>query len=624
LTDASGRFELAAAPGRVLVRADCEGRYQPFFPYEAGEIDIWRHGAQCFERNAVDIPAEGVATIDLLLARTGGVEGQVRLVDGTPVPDAGLVVRTQTEGARRTQGSAGADGNFLILGVPQGPKSWIEASKPGLVTIAPAEAAVDAGRVTPGVVVRMRKPPVVTGQLVSAAGRSLAGACVQVVVVTDNRAMQWGPNGEWLAWESAPRVPARPDGTYEVPVWPVHGEFVVRAVCPGHQPVRSGAVTYSDDREVYRVDLTLLEGAAFGGRVTAKDTGAGIAGAIVLAGPVTNPIAKVAAPLRAVCDADGRFEFDALPRDTYAVSASADGYVEGRIAAVTTPAQDVRIALAPAMSIAGTVRLGGRPLAGALVGVQPQEDDALELFDYYTKPFADSPATAEDGSFRVRGLAAGMYRLHVRPSGETASFRAAFTVPVAAGSDGVVVDVERLSSGEAADAHAWMSNHDLGCSASGRNLAKDPGDAIALWKELLARPLTRNERAAALIEYANALGNAGRREDQDSALREAIDLAGASSPRGLTALSRLAWSRYWAGDANAALDLIRPVTVGADAVQAAGARWSAAKFAAKTGDVAAARATLTALRAELADAADSRLRQLIPQVERSLADLAGR
>lgn len=623
MTDASGRFDLDVPLGRVLVRAQAEGWYQPFFPYEAGEIDLWRHGVRSFDRNTVVVTADNAPTIDILLARTGGVEGQVLFVDGTPVPEAALIVRTATPGARSTPGGAGADGRFRILGVPPGPKLWIEASKPGLVTAIPAETAVGVARVTSGVVVRMRRPPVVTGRLTSAGGKPLAGASVQVMVVTDNRAVQWGPNGEWLAWSDAPHSPAGADGTYEVPVWPVHGEFVVRATCPGHQPARSATVRYSDDRDVYRVDLTLSDGAALGGRVTAEDTGAGIAGALVFAGPATNPLAKVAAPLRAVCDADGRFAFDSPPPDTYLVSASAPGYVDGRIPPVTTPCENVLLALAPAMSISGAVRLGGRALAGALVGVQPQDDGALELFDYYVNPFAGTATTAEDGSFRVLGLAAGMYRLHVRPSAG-AIFRAAFSASVAAGSDGVVVDVEPLAAGETIDPYASMSDHDLGCSAAGLNLQREYDAALEKWKSLLARPLTRNERATALTEYANTLGNLGRRDEQDAALREAIDLAGPGTTRGLTALSRLAWSRYWAGDARAALDLIGPVTVCDDVVQAAGARWSSAKFAAKLGDVTAARATLTTLRAEVAGSKDSRVRRLLPQIDKSLAEMPER
>jgi RNA polymerase sigma-70 factor (ECF subfamily) len=623
ITDASGRFALDVPPGRLLVRAECGGRYQPYFPCDESQFEIWRRGAQCFDRNTVVVAAGGAPTIDVLLARTGGVEGQVLLADGSPVSDAAIVVRTVTEGARPTEGRADVDGRYRILGVPAGAKLWVEASKTGLVTAAPAAAAVVAGTVTTGVVVRMRKPPVVTGRLTSACGKSLTDACVQVVVVPDDRAMQWGPNGEWLAWNAAARTPVRVGGAYEVPVWPVRGEFLVRATCPGHQPARSAPVRYSEGQDVYCVDLTLAEGAPLAGRVTSKDTGAGIAGAVVRAGPATNPIAVVAAPLRAVCDADGRFTFESVPQDTYLVSASADGHVDGRMAPVTTPAESLVVALAPALAIRGTVRLGGRPLADALVGVQPQEDDALELFDFYVKPFSDTPGTDADGSFTVRGLAAGTYRLHVRPSGG-AVFRAKFSAPVAAGSDGVVVEVEPLAPGEAAEPYAWMSNHDLGCSAAGRNLQKDYDGALAMWKSLLARPLTRNERAAASIEYANTLGNLGRRDEQDAALREAIDLAGSGTARGLLALSRLAWSKYWAGDARAALELIGPVTSSADVVQAAGARWSSARFAAKDGDVAAARATLTTLRAEVSASKDARLRRLLPQIDKSLAELPPR
>lgn len=85
----------------------------------------------------------------MFLAHTGGVEGQVLFVDGTPVPDAGVVVRNMAAGARSTQGVADADGRFRIAGVPPGAKLWFEASKPGLVTSTPpVVAAVEprAGR----------------------------------------------------------------------------------------------------------------------------------------------------------------------------------------------------------------------------------------------------------------------------------------------------------------------------------------------------------------------------------------------------------------------------------------------------------------------------------------------
>lgn len=623
VTDHAGRFELSVPSGRVLIRADCDGWYQPHYPYGAAEVDMWRRGAAFFERNVADVPSAGAAAVEVRLARTGGVEGQVLHADGSPVADAEVVVHAASAGARSTRGKSDEHGRFRIVGVPPVPKLWLDATAPGLVTASPAQAVVEVARVTTGIEIRMRRPPIVIGRLTSSGGHSLAGAAVQVVVVTDNRTMQWGPNGEWLAWSAAEGTPARPDGTYEVPVWPVHGEFVVRATCPGHQPVRSPPVSYDEGRERYTVDLTLPEGAALGGRVTAKDSGFGIAGAVVLAGPATNPLARVVAPLRAISGADGRFVFDALPPETYLVSASAEGYVEARLTATTPPPADLAFVLAPSLSISGTVRLGGRPLAGAIVSVQPQADEGLELFDPFVNPFPDTAKTGADGAFGVRGLEEGRYCVHVRPS-SGAPFRARFSAPVDAGASGVVIDVEPLAAGEAPDPHAWLSNRDLGLSAYQLNMDREYEAAAERWKALLTRALTRNERAAALLEYASPLGNLGRRDEQEAALREAIDLAGSATTRGLEGLSRLAWSRYWAGDARAAADLILTATTSTDVVQAAGARWSSAKFAAKLGDIAAARATLTKLRTEVADSTDSRLRRLLPQIDRSLAELPDR
>lgn len=203
----------------------------------------------------------------------------------------------------------------------------------------------------------------------------------------------------------------------------------------------------------------------------------------------------------------------------------------------------------------------------------------------------------------------------MRPRQGGATFRARFSEPIVAGTDDVVVRVRAPAGDESVPPHEWMSNRELGREALGANLRGDHEAADALWRELLARSLTEQERAVALTEYASVLGHLERHEEQETALRSAIDLAGPSSVRGLQALSRLAWARHWRGDSAASLALIEDAMRSPDPVQAAGARWSAGRFATAVGDHDRARDLLTTLRDELTASPDTRLRRLLPQVE---------
>ncbi len=130
------------------------------------------------------------------------------------------------------------------------------------------------------------------------------------------------------------------------------------------------------------------------GRVLSE--GAGVAGAfLTLAG-----ISPEAGGGTFTADADGRFAGDNLPAGTYALTASADGYSDGKLASLSLPSgglANAELTLIPNRgSLAGTVKTAGTAAANVTVAANAYG-------------VSRSAVSGADGTYRIDKLPAGVF-----------------------------------------------------------------------------------------------------------------------------------------------------------------------------------------------------------------------
>ncbi len=146
----------------------------------------------------------------------------------------------------------------------------------------------------------------------------------------------------------------------------------------------------------------------------------------------------------------------------------------------------------------------------------------------------------------------------------------------------------------------------------------DPAKAMGLWRDVLARELTAEQRGRALTE----LGMLQRDADPSASratLQAAIDLAGLDSQTGAWAGCQLVWTAQRQGDAAGALAMAERVLAspGLNAKLRPGTRWALANAAIDAGAVGRARTELAALRSEAGE--NPELAKMVADLERRLA-----
>ena len=189
------------------------------------------------------------------------------------------------------------------------------------------------------------------------------------------------------------------------------GPHVVRAVVDGHAPAERELTAPATD-----VALVLVPEAELRGVVVERGSRAPVAGVEVVARGLTRaglglpPIARAVA----LTDGAGRFAFTGLPPGRYDVAAStalwAGRLAEPVVVEAARPVDELLVELAPRTPAAeDEVAAGlhirgraldaqGRPLAGVVIAVEPDGDDAR---------------TDDDGVFEANGLAPGLHALTV-------------------------------------------------------------------------------------------------------------------------------------------------------------------------------------------------------------------
>lgn len=462
-TGADGRYEFPAIEkGSVLVLATKEGHYLP------GAPENWWQVAQdvnASKEMKVEIPETGEATRDLEMRAGSVVEGVVLGPDGAPLGG----VRVSGQGASQAAPTA-ADGKFRLEGVTPGPAVRVWCSKDGYTSATNSPVAVVADQPTTNVTLRMMVQARVRGTVTTASGAPLSDARV---LLARKNAGQDNPWEETNRWQSAVRVPVKPDGTFDAPMpFGPPGILLVRAVSLDQSQADAPPMDIVEGRESYDVTLSLTDGADLAGVVVSKAGGAPVAGADVSISPTrvaTNGVVYGLmgnqAPVWAVTDAAGAFRVPHLAPGAYDVRVAAAGFVVAQARADLAEGKPVTIEMSPELTIEGTVTYAdGRPVEGAEVhvtGASRQQQVFSGMIEQQQPAVTDGK-----GSFRAKGIADGKYTLTVQvPWGGDLNIRPKKVEGVPGGATGVkiVVEAGAVISGRVVDsqrrpiASAWIS-----------------------------------------------------------------------------------------------------------------------------------------------------------------------
>ncbi len=314
---------------------DFEGRYV-FESLRAGAVTVrarrWGHGPAAV---GVTVPADrggGTLRQDFDLERGVSAKGVVLDAKGDPAAGADVFV---TDQPRAVGTETNAHGHFETGPLTPG-EQWVEVHHTGH---SPSYAKVQAGVTA---LLRLRPLVRVRGRVTDRGGNAVPGAIVRAAG-SDGASGGADPMQLDWAWLAMDRSSVSADGTFDHSVAIIESAYLVRAEAPGYAPV----TVQGTDAELH---LMLDRGVALEG-VVEDGRGNPVAGAWVGVTRIADAAdpEKVrypgawGPPVRAVTDAQGRFEIPGLLRERYLVMARVDGAWTAR-AAADAPSSRVRLA----------------------------------------------------------------------------------------------------------------------------------------------------------------------------------------------------------------------------------------------------------------------------------------
>jgi len=428
------------------------------------------------EMKGVAVPANGVNDLgDLLLGDKVVLKGRVIDTRGKPIPGAAVSAYVGG-GFDMSQGIALAmaqsaldnplpsdeaqtdtDGGFALAALTPGRPYEIKAKMPGYAMNVQADLVVSPDRNNAVLTIVLGEGATVKGKVVDAAGQPVAKATVIAMEDLGMRAMRGGTS---LKRDYAM---TQADGTYVLDTLSRGARYRFGVSATGYAPLfdtMAGGLTV--ETEAVR-DFTLVKGGAIAGTVTDKTTGAGVAGARVLAvvgnlmrfggagggrrggggfggggAPApSNPGDDEASTQIVLTGADGSFRIDGLkPGPVALAQVKAGGYGDYAASVFSAMMPPGMAGGAPAPAPWGEVRAGetltvdvaleaggsvsGRVMAATGAGTVPvpgAQVSVIQLsFMAMMTGFATA-TTASDGTFRVDGIRPGRYTVTATASG---------------------------------------------------------------------------------------------------------------------------------------------------------------------------------------------------------------
>jgi hypothetical protein len=415
-SDGEGKFALAhVAEGTVLVEARAPGFVQDGLP---------RYAVQSFwagrrpPRWIYEVPSAGLHDVEVVMTAdasppanptstlpTVRVSGRVSSPDGGAPAGASVCIAIPPSGESRWDVETVAarvpvtdDGRYEATFVPRGSKFRVRGFAPGFASPELPSFAFASGRTSFDVDVTLAPLLALDGRLVSSEDESVPVAGAQLALLP----------ASWTIDPNDRRV---------LPVAAItgaDGRFRIDGVAAGDAKLDVTCDGFVHDVLAFSV----TPGSAVTLRVEpAKE----IEGTVRLAGG--GPLANLTLTFRRENDNrmdnfwwaksgdDGRFRITGLPSGTYEIATAAgrDNTTSLRYTKLTgvgAGKTDLEIVVESAGEIAGRV-LGpdGKPMAGVGIGAWSETGDR----------YTPSAVSQEDGTFVIRGLANGTYRLDARP-----------------------------------------------------------------------------------------------------------------------------------------------------------------------------------------------------------------
>jgi protocatechuate 3,4-dioxygenase beta subunit len=374
LTGATGEYTLSVAEGQLLVAAS-----EPSYAPQSRYVDV----------------GPGGAVASFALVPGGVIEGIVR-DEQSREPVAGATVEARRDQPAMALGDralvravTGADGRFRAaglrpgnynLGAHGGPKT---SRAPTTIGIGVAEQVTD-------VEILITKGPSIRGTVVDEKGAPVGDAGISAY-------------GEGMRGRSQ-RFSSDAKGAFAIEGMQA-GEYQLTATTATHLPGPSVTVKV-ESADVTGIVLTVHAGIVLKGHVEPRQVCEVTPDAeneemmSVLSGPVTT-------------GADGAFEFPRMEPIAYVFEARCPSGDQGQAKATgAANAGEIVIAVKPGASIAGrVVDGGGTPVAGVKVAANPLGGTEKTTIVNGMVTSGVQTLTTGQGTFELRGLRAGTYRL---------------------------------------------------------------------------------------------------------------------------------------------------------------------------------------------------------------------
>jgi protocatechuate 3,4-dioxygenase beta subunit len=382
LTGATGDYTLSVAEGQLLVAAS-----EPSYAPQSRYVDVG--------------PAGAVASFALVPG--GVIEGVVR-DEQSREPVAGATVEARRDQPAMALGDralvhavTSADGRFRVAGLRPGNYNLGAHAGPKM-SRAPTTLGIGVAEQVSDVEILITKGPSVRGTVVDDKGAAVADASVSIY-------------GEGMRGRSQ-RYSSDARGAFAIEGLQA-GEYQVTASTETHIPGPSVPVKV-ETTDVTGIVVTVRAGIALKGHVEPRqicevtpDTDGDGPMMSMLAAPVTT-------------GADGAFTFPRMEPIAYVLEARCPGGEQGQAKVTAAPnAGETVIEVKPGASIAGRVVDGaGKPVAGVKVAATPTGGtDKTTIVNGMITSGVQALTTGQ-GTFEIRGLHAGAYRLGALENGK--------------------------------------------------------------------------------------------------------------------------------------------------------------------------------------------------------------
>jgi len=402
-TAEDGTYRIATAnPCRGLVQVTADGYYQTGFPQQPWQA---LQTGSLPEEVMAEVPAEGEAVKDIVLASGATIEGTVVDRDGKRL--AGLSV-----GASSKKGTGGggqssptdAEGKFRIRAVQPSDEIVVNAYGPGGLQGASDPLRVAEGDSATGVRITVEPGGVIAGTVRREDGKPGQGAALRLA----SGAFDPRQAGNWQWQErSAPAHPVGAEGAFRIEgVAP--GKYTILCSADGCGSVTGPVVELAKGEAKEGVEVVLPAEKTIAGKAV-TETGEAVPAAAISVAPEGRSDPRFggynqgAQSVSAVTDPQGKFEIRGLAPGDYRLTFRATGLVDGSQAAAAGTT-DLVVTLKPGVSIAGVVvEEGAGPVANLVVSLQSPQPGPGGVWRN------SSATTGKDGSFTFGDLGPGQY-----------------------------------------------------------------------------------------------------------------------------------------------------------------------------------------------------------------------